>query len=193
MRLYSYIVKRDVGLAPNPFWDYCTLAVCTPNHMGIRAKAGDWFAGITSRQRGNKLLYAMKVSEVIPFEEYATDPRFESKKPIMNGPWKQRCGDNLYYRDERGYWKQRPNPYHDTPEFRKKDLRHPSTFVGEHFYYFGENAIQLPAIFEDLIWPRQGCKGSHEPNLVARFLAWLQGEYQPGIHGEPFDRPRSLA
>ena len=31
-----YIAVLDTGLAPNPFWGYCTLAVCTPNHMGIR-------------------------------------------------------------------------------------------------------------------------------------------------------------
>ena len=27
MRLCSYVVKHDVGLAPNPLWEYWTLAV----------------------------------------------------------------------------------------------------------------------------------------------------------------------
>ena len=35
-RLCSYVVRHDKGLAPNPFWGYCTLAVCTPNHAGVR-------------------------------------------------------------------------------------------------------------------------------------------------------------
>jgi hypothetical protein len=33
-KLRSYIVRVDTGLAPNPFWGFCTLALCTPNHQG---------------------------------------------------------------------------------------------------------------------------------------------------------------
>ena len=57
MKLYSYIVKTDKGLAPNPFWSYCTLALCTPNHMGIKADQGDWIVGFTNAARGNKLVF----------------------------------------------------------------------------------------------------------------------------------------
>ena len=31
---------HDTGFAPNPFWGYCTLAVCTPNHMGVQTSEG---------------------------------------------------------------------------------------------------------------------------------------------------------
>ena len=30
MKLYSYIVARDFGFAPNPFYGFCTLATCKP-------------------------------------------------------------------------------------------------------------------------------------------------------------------
>ena len=30
MKLSAYIVSTDAGLAPNPFWGVCTLAVCKP-------------------------------------------------------------------------------------------------------------------------------------------------------------------
>ncbi|MFH1865797.1 MAG: hypothetical protein ABIK85_07930, partial [Candidatus Eisenbacteria bacterium] len=30
MRLFSYIVARDYGFAPNPFCGVCTLATCKP-------------------------------------------------------------------------------------------------------------------------------------------------------------------
>ena len=82
MRLCSYVVAVDRGLAPNPFWGYCTLAVCTPNHMGIRAQDGDWFIGTTTAARGSKLVYAMQVSEVLPFDCYYNDPRFEEKSQL---------------------------------------------------------------------------------------------------------------
>ena len=41
VKLYSYIVVHDAGLAPNPFYGWCTLAVCTPNHMGVKVTKGD--------------------------------------------------------------------------------------------------------------------------------------------------------
>ena len=100
MKLYSYIVKHDIGLAPNPFWDYCTLALCTPNHMGIRPEIGDWIIGTTPVSLGSKLVYAMQVSETLPFDDYYADKRFEKKKPSISGSWKEQCGDNMYYKDE---------------------------------------------------------------------------------------------
>jgi hypothetical protein len=160
--------------------------------MGIKAKPEDWFLGVTPQERGDKIVYAMEVAEVISFEEYDSDPRFDAKKPVMNAPWKQRCGDNLYYRDEEGKWQQRPNPFHDTPRNRKQDLRHPSVFISEHFYYFGENAVRMPLMFADLIWRRQGCKCSHEREVVAGFVNWLQDNFRPGIHGDPWDKFRTL-
>lgn len=190
MRLCSYVVKHDTGLAPNPFWGYCTLAVCTPNHMGIKAQPGDWFLGATQKELGDKIVYAMRVSETLSFDEYNDDPRFEDKKPVMKAPWKKRSGDNLYYRDKRGTWQQRPNPYHDTHEDRKKDLRHPFVFIGHHFYYFGESAVSIPQEYFDLLWRRQGLKCNHDPQLVRDFISWLQSTYDSGIHGEPRDRPK---
>ena len=30
-RVHSYVVRYDSGFAPNPFYEYCTLATCKPN------------------------------------------------------------------------------------------------------------------------------------------------------------------
>ncbi|MCB9434387.1 MAG: hypothetical protein H6668_20650 [Ardenticatenaceae bacterium] len=190
MRFCSYTLTYDTGLAPNPFWGYCTLTVCTPNHMGIKAKVGDWFLGNTATKLGDKIIYAMQVSEVLPFEAYDADPRFEAKKPIMKASWQKRCGDNLYYRDEQGAWQQRPNPYHATPEKMAQDLKHPTAFISKHFYYFGENAIVMPPDFLDLLQRRQGCKCNHSPQLVKAFVIWLEQNYDMGVHGEPRDSPK---
>ena len=96
MRLRSYIVRHDKGLAPNPFWDWCTLAVCTPNHQGSRLDVGDWIAGFLEKKRGYKFLYAMEISEILGLDEYFRDPRFSAKKPNLRGSWTKRCGDNFY-------------------------------------------------------------------------------------------------
>ena len=77
VRLFVYVVVHDTGFAPNPFFEYCTLATCKP---GIRrsARVGDWIAGIGSVQRGQegKLVFAMRVAETMCFDEYWHDSRF---------------------------------------------------------------------------------------------------------------------
>jgi hypothetical protein len=155
--------------------------------MGIRAQNGDWFVGTTTATRGNKLVYAMQVSEVLPFERYYNDTRFEKKKPVVKGTWRQRCGDNMYYKDETGRWKQHRSLHHRDQPTIKKDLRHPSVFIAEHFYYFGDKAVEIPAEYKDLIWTRHGCKCNHPPETVRDFLDWLQINFRPGTHGRPYD------
>ena len=64
MRLYSYIVARDYGFAPNPFYGVCTLATCKPAIRG-KAEIGDWVIGTGSKvdQRDGHLVFVMRVTE----------------------------------------------------------------------------------------------------------------------------------
>ncbi len=190
MRLCSYVVKADRGLAPNPFWGYCTLAVCTPNHMGIRAEPGDWFLGTTTSKRGNKLLYAMEVFERLYFDVYFKDSRFRKKKPVINGTWRQRCGDNIYFKDEAGNWKQHPSLFHRNKDIIKKDLKFPYVYISKHFYYFGDKTFNIPEKYESLIWKNQGVKCNHDIKSVKDIVNWLRTNFKPGIHGVPIDRER---
>lgn len=185
-RLCTYIVRTDSGLAPNSFRGYCTLAVCTPNHMGVRLKKDDWIVGFQSKSMGNKLLYAMKVQECLDFNVYYKDPRFAKKIPKKQGTPHEQCGDNMYYQDQHGIWHQHPTWYHQCPCEREKDLQHPTAFISKHFYYFGKNAICVPKRFLSLI-PGMGVKCNHDERIVSRFLKWLQANFTPGRHGEPVD------
>ena len=187
MKLYTYIVKHDKGLAPNPFYGCCTLGLCTPNHMGIKASKKDWIAGFTTSARGSKLIFAMEIAERMHFQDYFHDKRYARKKPILTGTWRQRCGDNIYY-IEKDDWCQLPSPYHYTASHRIKDTKHPYMFISRRFYYFGEKAIALPNRLKGLIWTRQGCMSNFEPELVKKFINWLEMQFDPGKHGEPMDR-----
>jgi len=184
-RLCSYIVRFDTGLAPNPFWNYCTLAVCTPNHMNVKAKKGDWFVGFSTKNEGYKLIYAMEVDEILNFDEYYHDSRFINKRPKINGNWKERYGDNMYFKDDKGEWQQCETENHKLNEEFKKDIKNPNVFIAQHFYYFGNNSIQVPNNYQELVWQRQGVKCSHDPKLVERFINWLKKNYLPGLHGSP--------
>ena len=187
MKLYSYVVAHDHGFAPNPFWGYCTLALCTPNHMGAKAQMGDWIMGTSPKSSGNKLIYLMQISETLPFDIYYNDQRFEKKKPNIHGSWKERNGDNIYYKNQSGEWKQHATLHHKSPDMIKKDLKYPVVFIAEKFYYFGEKAISIPDAFNDLILERQGCKHNHNENIVDSFLKWIQDSFPTGISGNPTD------
>lgn len=155
--------------------------------MGIKAQKDDWIIGTNPKSQGNKLVYAMQISEVLSFETYYADVRFEKKKPIVHGSWRERCGDNMYYKDQQGHWIQQPTIHHQSAEIIKKDLKHPAVFIAKYFYYFGDNAITLPKEFQELIWKRQGCKHHHDPEVVENFLEWLKANFISGVLGNPKD------
>jgi Nucleotide modification associated domain 2 len=188
IRLCPYVVNTDKGLAPNPFYGSCTLAVCTPIHMGINLEKGDWIIGNASAAHGHKLIYAMRVAVKLNFDDYFRDRRFERKKPIIDGTWRQQCGDNMYFRDGKGRWKQHPSRYHTEEDTIRKDLKYPYVYVSRHFCYFGENAIEFPKRFKQLAKQGRGCLCTHDPKVVDGFLDWLEKERKPGVHGKPRDR-----
>ena len=187
MRLCSYTVVYDCGFAPNPFADYCTLAACTPNHQGIHLDPGDWIVGHATADRGQGLVYAMEVSEVLDFDAYYNDLRFEQKKPRFDRTWREACGDNIYHRGVGGVWKQDRSLFHDCPEDIAKDTRHPVVLVSERFHYFGANAPTIPERFASLIRDRHGCKCAYPPDLAQAFVAWLRANFAQGVLGEPRD------
>ena len=185
MRLCTYIVKVDTGLAPNPFWGWCTLALCTPNHMGVKLNPKDWIVGFLSKVRANKLLFAMQITEVLHFDDYFRDKQFSKKIPILKGSWKERCGDNIYYLDSQGNWQQAPTVYHRG--MIEKDTKHPYAFVSNHFYYFGQKAPKVPTKYQSLIPAGQGVKCNHDNKKVTNFIVWLNSNFSLGIHGLPID------
>ncbi len=187
MQLCSYTVVHDTGFAPNPFDGYCTLAVCTPNHQGVRLCRGDWVLGHSTGRTGHKLIYAMKISEVLGFDEYYQDERFASKKPRFERGWEDACGDNIYYRADDGAWKQGPTWFHSNPASFAQDVKHPRVFVSEHFFYFGASAPDIPDEYRDLVRERPGVKCSHGRPLVVEFTRWLESSFAPGRMGIPRD------
>jgi len=189
MRLWSYVIVRDKGLAPNPFWGYCTLALCTPNHQGINADIGDWILGHSDCRTGNKLILLMQVDEKKTFDEYYRDPKYEKKKPFIKGTWQERVGDNMYYLNNKGEYHQHKTKYHNTDQERKKDLRYSSkkiVFISKSFYYFGEKMIPIPKEYKSLIGTSHGCSSKHDERVVKDFLEWIK-RHPKGKHADPRD------
>ena len=77
-RLYAYIVASDTGYAPNTSNGVCTLAYCKPKIRG-KAQKGDYVLGLGKKKCGNRVVYAMRVTETLKHDCYLRDERFEDR------------------------------------------------------------------------------------------------------------------
>ena len=186
---FSYKIEHDFGLAPNPFWGYCTLAVCKSQiRKNKKLTIGSWIFGLGSRKLNNEnhLIYAMEVQEKLTFEEYWSDPRFKLKRPVINGSLKMMYGDNFYYQ-ESGVWMQEDSAHSLSnginENHMKRDLSGEFVLISQNFFYFGENAIRIPEVFHSgVVCPaRNYCSVKLNDNEAQNFVLWLQKNYTAGI------------
>jgi hypothetical protein len=92
--VFSYVVVSDSGFAPNPFHGVCTLACCKPV-IRRHAQVGDLIVGLSTRCE--RVVYAMKVSKVVGFDEYWRDAQGLAKRPDRSSSAaRERRGDNIY-------------------------------------------------------------------------------------------------
>ena len=195
MAFFSYKIEHDLGLAPNPFGGYCTLAVCKPGiRNNRRLSYGDWVIGTGSVKLGNlhHLIYMMKVEEKMSLEEYWDDPRFFYKRPGINGSLTQMYGDNIYHRDSKtNDWIQEDSAH--SFEGGTTNLRHLEVDTGgkfvlisQRFFYFGDKAIRIPDRFRAVCSEGRSVKGPSIPDSTAHgFVQWVEAQYPNGIHGDP--------
>ena len=199
MKLYSYVVARDFGFAPNPFYQFCTLGTCKPK-IRRRAEVGDWVVGTGSKTcgRAGHLVFVMQVTEIISFNDYWLDPRFEQKKPNLRGSKKQAFGDNIYYRDQNvRKWHQLDShhSYPDgTPNIRNinNDTQTDRVLISDDYIYWGGKGPEIPATYRnfdgfDLCKVGVGHKCNFPDNMVNEFVDWIQSLEDQGYCGPPLD------
>lgn len=189
MNYYSYIVARDYGFAPNPFGEHCTLATCKPR-IRKGAQVDDWIFGLSSKSFRHRLVFAMKVSQKITFNEYWKSPEFQYKKPILNGSLKQMYGDNIYYFDEKNKKWHQENSHHslDNGEINKlnlnRDTKGKYVLIANDFFYFGRDMIEIPKGIKDELVIGIGFKKINEEK-AKELINFLNANYHHGIYGEP--------
>jgi len=184
-RVFSYVVAYDSGFAPNPFKGLLTLACCKPK-IRRTAGVGDIVVGLSSRCE--RVVYAAKVAEVIGFEEYWKDPRYEDRRPRMDSPRRvDRRGDNIYEPIPGGYRQLHSNHSHrdgtENPGQKQTDLQGQNVLVCEKFTYWGGAGPDLSEELEFLtIGRNHRCRFSEEEvETVTRWFATLPG----GVFGAP--------
>lgn len=192
MKIYSYVVRYDDGAAPNPFWGYCTLAICKPVIRRV-AKIGDWVIGTGSKENvGNeRLVYAMKVTEIMRLEDYGSSKRFTMKIPVGKEGIAS-LGDNIYYVDEEGVVRQRFPSVHsyadrENPKTQSHDLSGKNVLISQSgdFYYFGRDAPEIPKSLLCLVKKGPAHKSNFPREVINAFVKWIQAE-NPGVNGDPY-------
>lgn len=200
-RIYSYVVRYDSGFAPNPFYGYCTLATCKPD-IRRAADIGDWVIGSGSADRkvmrGGYLVYAMRVTEIKSFSEYAADGRFDRKRPYRNGSRKQSCGDNIYYPSPTGGgWCQRDS-FHSRDdgglhqEHAAIDTKTDRVLLSNDFVYFGGTGPLIPDDLLDkrAVWICKSGRGRvcfDDEASVNKVVGWIQSLDAWGYQGAPYE------
>lgn len=195
--LYIYVVDRDFGFAPNPFHGYCTLATCKPQ-IRSGARIGDWIMGVGGcrLKATGKCVYLLKVTEILTFNEYWSDPRFLRKKPLRNGSSKMKVGDNIYHLEGGGTSWIQEDSHHSMPDGSQNiknletDTSSVKVIISEHFYYFGKNA---PVVDLELIGYKN--RRNHDKKLlssnnISAFINDIEQRYSKDrnrVLANPFD------
>ncbi|WP_339880612.1 hypothetical protein [uncultured Algoriphagus sp.] len=179
MRLFSYCIPIDDGAAPNPYFEICTLAICKPVIRRV-ANVGDWVVGVGSKNvqgidYSGKLVYAMKVTDKMTIKEYDEFCRKELVGKIPNvysSNYVEKVGDCIYDYGSNNDGKLRPS-VHNLGN-RETDLGGINVLLSTHFYYFGNNAIAIPAHLTEIIKQGQGHKSDSNDYLRLSFLEWIE-------------------
>jgi hypothetical protein len=170
--LFSYVVDHDLGFAPNPEADYCTLVHCKfggkGGHKNIveLARRGDWVMGTGGLGRDSaghgRIIYFMQVTKKIPFKKYLSDARFRRRRD---------CKD-----------------FGDGNKF---------ALISKRYFYFGRNALAvrvLPEPLQENIAKRGvGFRRDYPPGKLRKLVKWFARNYEMGMHGDPCGTKRDVA
>lgn len=191
-RVYSYVVEHDVGFAPNPFWGVCSLANCKPK-IRKYASVGDLVVGTGSAdlKAPDRLVYWMRISEIISFDSYWSDPRFVRKRPNMHGSMMHRHGDNIYSTAVDGAFLQIDSFHSEDDGSLSVGNRNRDTgttekvLLGTEFAYFGKSAPTIPENVRFLIKKGPGHKCRFSEAQREAIEAWLKTLLDRGYIDEP--------
>ncbi|WP_366941804.1 hypothetical protein [Asticcacaulis sp.] len=200
----TYRLDHDLGFAPNPFFDWCSLACC----MGpIRryAKLGDVIIGIAGsakdglRRYHPQLIYWMRVDEALTFDEYWSDKRFARKRPQIPGPKMQMVGDRTY-RNEPGCsgWSFDTSMHYISGAPQNNgghvatDTKVNRVLVTQSYTYWGKCGPRVPAHLLPLFPVGRGHKCPKDVTLLGELYALIDLSRPLGLVGDPadWDNPR---
>ena len=161
-------------------------------------KVGDIIVGMAGagglKRIHPQLIYWMRVNEAIGFDEYWADPRFEAKRPDMNGPKLRKVGDRTYRRDPAsGEWRFEQS-MHYLPSAKQKNGGHVTRntkvdrlLLSHEFTYWGDRGPALPVHLMELFPNPRGQKCPKDGPLLVELHNFIELDKPCGVVGEPAD------
>ncbi len=166
--LYSYVVEHDLGNAPCAKGRWCTLANCKFSRSGKAknvvesARVGDWIVGTGGRSAVSSghgtIIYAMKVVEVVPLENYYGRMEFKG----------------------RADWR--------TVSEGDPGLKRRMALISYEFVYFGNKAVPIPPQWLQpghRLEKRGPRHRIFRGGFVEEFIAWYSQLKRKGVIGRP--------
>jgi hypothetical protein len=177
-RLFTYTIPIDDGSAPNPFRGMCSLAICKPTIRRV-AREDDWVAGLGSKDSpsgdlSGRLVYAMRVEEVLSLEKYDQDAPTKWPHRIPNrqsADLSERLGDCVYDYSQ-GTPRQRAGVH--GPRNVETDLGGQNVLISRDFYYLGARAIKLPDCLLPICHQTRGHRSDSNDPYIDQFVGWLR-------------------
>jgi hypothetical protein len=169
------------------------------------AQLGDWVVGTGPKTRGREkhIVYAMRVTSAMTFEQYWMELRFQNKKPNLRGSKKQAFGDNIYHRSGNSKVWCQLNSHHSlhdgtaNPSNVIADTATNRILISDDFVYWGGVGPKLPSKFLKF-GPQQFniCAGRNHKNnfsdeFVRELIDWVRELGETGYIGEPSDWKRT--
>jgi hypothetical protein len=163
-KLFSYVMDHDYGFAPNPFGGFCTLAKCKygskKRNIVEMAEVGDWIAGtggadLRKSAGHGKLIYAMRVDEIIPLAEYCRGNignRIDAEHDIGEKGRSAVISNHCFYFGRNAI---------AISEIPRTHLEHPFEKSGP------------------------GHRSDFSEEFVEEFAKWLKANFKIGVHGPP--------
>ncbi|CAB1061868.1 hypothetical protein D1BOALGB6SA_6643 [Olavius sp. associated proteobacterium Delta 1] len=121
----------------------------------------------------------MRISEKISFNEYWHDPKYATKKPVMNGSLKKMYGDNIYHHNGTK-WIQ-VDSHHSledgSPNVHnlRKDTSVDAVLISNEYYYFGKKTLEISDEFIHYIvkkGPGHRCPDKHWGDKLISYISY---------------------
>jgi hypothetical protein len=112
--------------------------------------------------------------------------QYQGKSPDWNSDdFKRRVGDCIYDYSQDSPPKLRVSVHSERNH--ETDLGGVNALISSHFYYFGDNPIQLPENLKPLAHKQQGHKVKANQSYAEQLVRWLEdSSYEPNkLYGEP--------
>ena len=171
----------------------CTLACCKPR-IRKAAKVGDYVIGFGTKDRGNRVVYAMRVTKTMEFVDYWVASRFLVKRPDMSAGGEKALGDNIYHPGPGvdGWvmeWSQHSNPDDGSQNAKhtRTDISGVKALISDDFVYWGNDGPPLPDELAELVHGRGHKSRANDP-LIPAFIEWFEGQPR-GRLGWPTKKP----